>query len=333
MTWSSPSTPQQVFEAMADGEEPVAPGTAMLLRRCASDRVALSLLPAQPTWDMPHRLLAGARWLALSGDVEDFEIADDPWSSFHAVLVEHGEWLATFVREHPVQHNEVQRCWALVPIFLVVAQDDTRPLDLVELGTSAGLNLLWDRYCYRYAAGRWGDPVSPLQLDGEERAAVPGPLLATRVEVRRRRGIDLEPVDATSEDGLRLLKTYSRHEAYWRRLECAVEVLRESPPELIRGDYLDLLPELLRDRDATALTVVFQTLSTVYLSDEERGRLREIVEAAGEEGPLAWISTPTPEEHGQRRGDYPLELAIWPGGERRFVARMNVRGEWLEWVG
>jgi hypothetical protein len=333
MTWSSPSTPRQVFEAMADGEEPVAPGTAMLLRRCASDRVALSLLPAQPTWDMPHRLLAGARWLALSGDVEDFEIADDPWSSFHAVLVEHGEWLATFVREHPVQHNEVQRCWALVPIFLVVAQDDTRPLDLVELGTSAGLNLLWDRYCYRYAAGRWGDPVSPLQLDGEERAAVPGPLLATRVEVRRRRGIDLEPVDATSEDGLRLLKTYSRHEAYWRRLECAVEVLRESPPELIRGDYLDLLPELLRDRDATALTVVFQTLSTVYLSDEERGRLREIVDAAGEEGPLAWVSTPTPEEHGQRRGDYPLELAMWPGGERRMVARMNVRGEWLEWVG
>jgi hypothetical protein len=78
---------------------------------------------------------------------------------------------------------------------------------------------------------------------------------------------------------------------------------------------------------------VFQTLSTVYLSDEERGRLREIVDAAGEEGPLAWVSTPTPEEHGQRRGDYPLELAMWPGGERRIVARMNVRGEWLEWVG
>ena len=77
------------------------------------------------------------------------------------------------------------------------------------------------------------------------------------------------------------------------------------------------------------ILVVFQTLSTVYLSDEERGRLREIVDAAGEEGPLAWISTPTPEEHGQRRGDYPLELAIWPGGERRFVARMNVRGQAL----
>jgi hypothetical protein len=333
MTWSSPTTPREVFEAMADGEESAAPATAMLLRRCATDALALSLVPATPTWDVPHRLLAGARWLVLSGEVEDFEAADDPWSSFYAVMVEHGAWLATFVRERPVQHNEVQRCWALVPVFLTVAQNDARPLDLVELGTSAGLNLLWDRYGYRYSAGSWGDPASPLQLDGEERGAVPGALLETPVEVRSRRGIDLDPVDATSEEGLRLLKTYSRHQAYWMRLERAIGVLRDSPPELIRGDYLDLLPELLRDRDAASLTVVFQTLSTVYLSDEERGRLREIVDAAGEEGPLAWISTPTPEEHGQHRGDYPLELAIWPGGERRFVARMNVRGEWLEWVG
>ena len=79
--------------------------------------------------------------------------------------------------------------------------------------------------------------------------------------------------------------------------------------------------------------VVFQTISTVYLSDEERARLRAIVDGAGAVGPLAWISTPTPEEHGQRRGDYPLELALWPGEERRIVARMNVRGEWLEWIG
>ncbi len=79
--------------------------------------------------------------------------------------------------------------------------------------------------------------------------------------------------------------------------------------------------------------VVFQTISTVYLSDEERARLNALVDEGGEDGPLAWISTPTPEEHGQRRGDYPLELAIWPGGERRIVCRMNVRGEWLEWEG
>jgi hypothetical protein len=116
------------------------------------------------------------------------------------------------------------------------------------------------------------------------------------------------------------------------RLDHAREVIRESPPELIRGDYLELLHWLLRQRDDAALTVVFQTLSSVYLSDEGRTRLRAIVDVAGAEGPLAWISTPTPEEHGRRGGDYPLELALWPPGERRIVGRMNVRGEWLEWL-
>lgn len=318
---------------MAKGVEAVAPETALLYRRSAADPLALSLLPDRPPWDAPHRLLAGARLLAFSGEVDDFEEADDPWGAFQAVLREHGDWLARFVRERPVQTNEVQRCWVLLPIFLTVARRAKRPLDLVELGTSAGLNLLWDRYGYRYENGRWGDPAIAVRLAGEERSSVPGELLETEVEVRRRVGIDLEPVDATSEDGLLLLKAYVRDDGYRSRLEQAAEVLRSDPPELLRGDYLELLPEILADRDDRGLMVVFQTISTVYLADDERARLREIVDAAGARGPLAWISTPTPEEHGQRRGDYPLELALWPGGERRIVARMNVRGEWLEWVG
>ena len=331
--WKQPETGREIFEAMADGEEAVVPDTAALLRRCATDPLALSVIPDEPTWDMPHRLLAGARWLALAGEAEDFEQADDPWNAFHAVLELHRDWLARFVLEQPVQTSEVQRCWVLLPIFLSVVRLTGRPLDLIELGASAGLNLLWDRYGYCYEAGRWGDPASPLQLVGDERTPVPGDLLQTDVDVRRRVGIDLNPVDVTSAEGVRLLKTFVRDEGHRSRLARAAEVLARDPPELVRGDYLDLLPGLLDERAKGTMTVVFQTLSTVYLTDEERGRLRDIVDDAGAAGPLAWISTPTPEEHGQRRGDYPLELALWPDGERRIVARMNVRGEWLEWGG
>jgi hypothetical protein len=322
-----------VFESMASGVEGLAPQTAMLYRRCASDPLALSLIPDPPTWDMPHRLLAGARWLALSGEVEDFEEAADPWLAFRTVLAAHGEWLAGFVREHPIQTNEVQRCWVLLPVFLTIARLARRPLDLVELGPSAGLNLLWDRYGYVYEAGSWGDPLSPLQLSGEERSPVPEGLLHTPVEVGRRLGIDLTPVDASTEEGLRLLDTFVRDDGYRSRLRRGVETLRQDPPELVRGNYLDVLPHVLRERDERTLTVVFQTISTVYLSAEERTRLRVVIDEAGAAGPLAWISTPTPEEHGQRRGDYPVELALWPGGDRRIVARMNVRGTWLEWAG
>ena len=39
-------------------------------------------------------------------------------------------------------------------------------------------------------------------------------------------------------------------------LHAAIAEIREDPPELLRGDYVELLPEVLRDRSSDALTVV-----------------------------------------------------------------------------
>lgn len=305
---------------------------AELVRRCASDPAILELVPQRPTWDVPHRLTAAVDWLVEVGDVHDYRDAADPWPAFRAACLDHAEFVRGFVRDERVQTNEVQRCFALLPIFLTVARIADRPVDLIELGASAGLNLLWDRYRYRYASGTWGSEAADLELSGEERGAVPADLLTQAVTVRHRVGIDLRPLDVRSPDDIRLLRVFTaRHRQ--DRLMRAVAIARQDPPTLMRGDYLDLLPDLLAERDDAAMTVVYQTLSAVYLSDEQRALLRTIVDEAGAAGPLAYIWTPTPEEHGQRRGDYPIELAIWPGPERRFIARMENHGEWIDWIG
>ncbi len=326
-----PSSVAKSFEAFARSCDVEAPATAAVLRRCAHDSVALKLLPAEPTWDVPHRMLAAVRLLVSRGEAEDFEDAPDPWAAFRAVLVERDEWIARFVREQPVQTHAVQRCWVLLPLFLTIARIARKPLDLIELGPSGGLNLLWDRYFYRYQAGTWGETGSGVSLTGDERAPIPQDLLETKVEVRRRRGIDLNPVDVTSVEGMRLLRAFRKDESYGTLLDSAAKVLRREPPELIQGNYLDILPDLLRQRDGGSLTVVFQTHSTVYLTDDERQRLRMIIDSAGSDAPLGWISTPTNEEHGERRGDYPLELAVWPDAGQRIVARTGVRATWLDW--
>ena len=323
----------EVFEEFANSYEADVPATAAVLRQCGRDPAALELVPAEPSWDVPHRLLAAVRLLAARGEVDDFEAASDPWAVFRSVLLDHGDWIARFVREQPVQTHVVQRCWVLLPLFLNIARAAQKPLDLIELGASGGLNLLWDRFFYRFEAGTWGDPASGVALSGEERTPIPPDLLETKVEIRRRRGIDLNPVDVRSEDGLRLLRAFRKNDRYAALLDAATKVFRENPPQLIRGNYLHLLPGLLRQRDVDCLTVVYQTHSTVYLSDQERRKLRMIMDTAGKEGPLGWISTPTNEEHGERRGDYPLELAIWPDGQRRIVARTNVHATWLTWQG
>jgi hypothetical protein len=306
---------------------------ASLAERCADEPFLDELVPKW-RWHTPLQLFGGVHYLVLAGEAP--EALSGRWDDFRSAVEEHAGFLARFVAEQNVQTNEVQRSFALLPGFLtVVRASGAAALDLLELGPAAGLNLLWDRYAYEYERGGWG-AASALTLRGEERRAVPGALLETSVDVRRRRGIDLNPVDVTTEHGARLLRAFLWPGLEKRvvRLEAAMEILRRDPPELIQGDYLELLPALLAERDERALSVVFQTASTGYLRTAERARLRSTLEEAGGKGPLAWISTRALEEREEDRNDsYELEVAVWPGGERRFLLRTDFHGNWIEWRG
>jgi hypothetical protein len=280
----------------------------------------------KPRWEVPLRLFGGVHYLALAGLVEE------PWTSFHAVLAEHGGWLARFVAEQPVQTNEVQRSWGLLPAFLSVAGG--RPLDLVELGPSGGLNLFWDRYRYRYGERRWGSENAPLELTGEARGGPPDDLLRIDVQVRRRAGIDQRPVDVASEHGARLLQAFVWADQPRRleRLRRAIEVARESPPELMQGDYVEVLPALLERRDRDALTVVYHSASAVYLRDDAAATLDEVIARAGEQGSLARVSYENVRNREPTYRSFALEVQSWPRGERRRLAHLDGHANSLEWV-
>jgi hypothetical protein len=250
---------------------------------------------------------------------------DAAWDDLDDALVRHAAFLRRWCTEHEVQTNEVQRSWGLLPAFLSLI--DGRPLDLLELGPSAGLNLLWDRYAYRYATGAWGS--GSLVLSGDDRTPPPADLLSRSADVARRRGVDLSPVDVTTEHGSRLLQAFVWADQAPRlaRLRRAIDVVREDPPQLIRGDYVEALPGLLRDRVPGAQLVVFQTASTMYLDRRGTDRLRSALHAAGREDPLAFVTTGrAPDDDG-----FALEIERFPAGTNERVAVFDFHGEWLEW--
>ncbi len=295
---------------------------AAVCRRLADEPVVAEVAP-DARWDLPLRLLGALHFLALRDGIE-------PWSEPGEAIASHRGFVSRFVAEQGVQTNEVQRCWALLPAFLSLSAET---LDLLELGPSGGLNLVWDRYRYRYDTGRWGPRASPVELRGDERSRVPASLLERRPLIARRRGIDLEPVDVSDEDGARLLECFvwADQKERLERLRAAIRIARRSPPELIRGDYVDLLPSALEDRVAGALLVVFQTASTQYLSRERYAELRRALAEAPR--PLAWISTRRhDDEESDFRGGFELEVALWPEHGPRVVARLGFHGQWLEWL-
>jgi len=263
---------------------------------------------------MPLRLLGGLHFLVLARDAT----WDDP-------VEQHAEFLRDFVREQTVQTNEVQRSWMLLPCFLRAAQLlEVDELDVVELGPSAGLNLAWDGYRYSYAAGEWGPADAALVLSGDERSPIPGALLEVTPRVSRRVGIDLEPIDVTTDDGARLLECFvwASQDERLERLRRAIDVVRANPPELVRGDFARELPNVLRDRP----TLVFETAAFPYVSDETRTAVRETLSRAGISVALVTAGRP-------RDGDgWGMRIARYPGGEREFVGHADFHGAWLDYT-
>ena len=298
---------------------------AALARSLADDPIVAAIVgDRRPLWEAPLRLFGGVHYLELSGVVQH------PWPKLRGVLEANRDWLARFVAEQPVQTNEVQRCWGLLPGFLFVA--DGRPIDLIELGPSGGLNLYWDRYRYRYGERTWGSPDAPLELSGESEDGPPLELLEKQVVVRGRVGIDRRPVDVTTDHGAHLLEAFVWADQTDRldRLGKAISIARADPPRLMQGDYVEVLPPLLAERDLDALTIVYHSASTMYISGEQRRSLDVAIEQEGERGSLARVTyEPTGEVTYE---GFVLEAQVWAGDGLHRLAHVAPHGGSLEWV-
>ena len=105
----------------------------------------------------------------------------------------------------------------------------------------------------------------------------------------------------------------------------AIDALRIDPPELIRGDYVELLPRLLADRRPARSRSSSRPASLVYLPEGGLARVRAALEAASQVEPIAFLSS------GHHEHGYVLELERYPGGAVERLGVFDFHGAWLEW--
>ena len=186
------------------------------------------------------------------------------------------------------QTNEPARCTALLPLLARLRQ----PLAIVEVGASAGLCLLPDRYGYDYGAARIvpatpDAPTFPCAAEGP----VPYPAALPRIVWRR--GLDLRPIDTRSDEEVAWLEAliWPGQDYRLRWLRAAVAVARRDPPPLVQGDLRTDLAALLATAPTDATLVVYHSAVLAYVTaSEERRRFVETVRAAG----AVWISNEDP---------------------------------------
>jgi len=297
---------------------------AGLCERFADNTDVTPIIGERFQWDAALRLLSGLHFLVLRGQIT--------WDEAEAALVTHCDFLTRHVATQGVQTNEVQRCWMLLPCFLHAARRlGAERIDVIELGPSAGLNLTWDHYRYHYRQGDWG-PSGTLEFTGEERGEVPGDLLSSAPSVGSRIGVDLHPIDVTTDDGARLLKSFVWADQTHRldQLDRAIRVRRSDPPQLVAGDIAEVLPRLLARRRPNVSLLVWQTAVLGYLPVDARDAVLAALDEAGREGPLAFVSTTSPNDGSHLY--YGLTVRSWPDGLVDQVAHADFHGAWIRWL-
>jgi hypothetical protein len=338
------------FRRQALGAEVLgSPLYADLCRRMADDTEA-----GGPTWELlaehateslgaayPLRVLGGAHRLALAGGAAELARhlpstggdgdADGVWTAVRRLVgAPPPELLDALTR--PPQTNEVGRSASLIGGFLAVAQETGLQLRALEIGSSAGLNLRFDRYRYEQDGAGWGPPDARVRFSGLWADAQP-PFDAP-LEVVERRGCDLDPVaPATAEGRLTLLSyVWPDQQERFERMAAALDIAAVVPAAVDRSDAVTWLAQRLGERADGVTTVVFHSIMWQYMPDETCEQVAASISAAGAratgDAPLAWLRL---EPFGHMK--FPeLRLTVWPGGEERLLARCSFHLGPVEWL-
>jgi hypothetical protein len=323
------------------------PFTAMLLE-LAAERLDLAsevgrrvlTWPGDPRGDaLALRFAGGLHALVLSGAAPalaqvypETAIETDRealWAAVADALDTHGLALLRFL-ESPPQTNELARSAALLGGFLTVARQTGRPLALLEIGASAGLNLHWDAYAYALGDASWGAAAAPLRLMPTWRGPSPPP---ATVEVLARRGCDRRPIDpANAQDRLRLRAyVWADQSARLARLDAALDHAARQGVRIEQADAAEWLEARLEQRPPSLATVLFHSIVWQYLAPATQRRIEAAVEQAGAAAtagaPLAWLRLePDP------GGDHAeLRLTTWPGRREQLLADADYHGRWVSW--
>ena len=238
-------------------------------------------------------LLAGAHYLLLDGaphplaDVYSGRRSAPPAPLFRELCLGHQDDLLDVLNARTVQTNEVGRSALLGPALTWAAGQE--PVQLVDVGCSAGLNLLCDHFRLDYGAlGATGPEDSPVRIDCTVSAGLP-PIAPQLPAIVHRVGIDLAPPDLSDPDDVRWLRA-----CIWPgtgrfdRASRAFEIGRANPPTVVRGDALVVLPGVLDDLGDGRI-VVLNSWSYSYFPVERRQEYVELLAAVGRQRPVTWL--------------------------------------------
>jgi hypothetical protein len=242
------------------------------------------------------------------------------------------------------QTNEVGRCGSFLPALGLLG-DEVGAIGLLDVGTSGGLNLLLDRYEYRYRRSDGteravGGP-SPVTITVDVKGDAPVPVAMPTIAARC--GIDRRPIDVTDDDEAHWLEAcvWPDQPDRFHRLVAAIGIARSAPPEILAGDAVESVGPAIEYVGRVAHPVITNSWVLNYLTSDQRLAYLAELERVGGERDLSWVYAEAPAlipelPTGPDPKDPDLtvvSMVRWRGGERfvDHLATVHPHGFWMHW--
>lgn len=254
---------------------------------------------------------------------------DNAFPAFRDFALSHRGSIADLLSSRLVQTNEVRRCAYLFPAMVYAARSlGARPLALIEIGTSAGLNLLWDKYSYCYGErSGFGFPESPVSIRSEFRGEIPGFLSELPPRVSHRIGVDLNIVDTSIPDEAAWLRAlvWPEHQERREILEAALQYRSCFTLDMRAGDGFSRISAVISEIPEESVPLVYHTHVANQVSRDVKERFLTELSVAGKSRDIIHISNniqPT------------LHLTLYQNGREVNVplARTDGHARWFEWL-
>ena len=304
-----------------------------------------------PEKHIPAQLLAAVRYLTFTNPDEDLsrlyatpdarDVSERLNEAFATFCDDYEYDIVRLMRNRVVQMNEPNRCNALLPALMKIQRETRRSLALVEVGASAGFNLLFDRYRYDYTGGAaLGSPGAQVRLNCVLRNKPPQ-LDLNFPHGEFRAGIDLEPPGFGNEEDERWLRACIRvgDVGAEQRFDAALTLAKREWPDVREGDGAEELERVVNEVSDTDELVVINSFAMQAMSSSERNNYSDELRKIGNYRPLWWLGYEPP---GIVPGvKVPEQVApallslrrMSPTGEEAtLLARGGELGEWMEWL-
>ena len=295
--------------------------------------------PGPSADSIPLRICGGLHALVLSNRDPELVKVYPPhrqhapdWDRINAALINHEEFLMDWMQSPP-QTNEVSRSSVIWPALMTIADVSGKPLQLLEVGASGGLNLQASRFGYDLGGLRCGTLDSRLQLHPEWQGAEP---VLARPEITGRFACDLNPLNPQNANDELRLRAYVWPDQADRtaRIDAALEIAKANPSPVDREDAISWLARYLDDLPDQTCTVIYSTIVWQYLPEAAQAEGEEmIIDTAktlkGSAKELAWLQY---EADGKKPGGG-VRLQMWPCGIDCLLGRADFHARWVDWQG